>query len=387
MDSDRKYSEEELAYWLGLHALVSPSFKSSMARKLVEAFDGIGAWKAGKYEIIGRNPEGLTAIADAFIERRNKIDPEKLLQQLRATDIEAIPIWDQRYPYLLRECEDAPMVLFVRGELKDNDFRHGVAVVGTRRPTNYGMKNAKDLARGLAQNGAVVTSGLALGIDSLAHWGAIEGGGRTVAVLAHGADLCYPSSNKRLYNQILEGCGVCVSAFFPGTPPDKWQFPARNRIIAGMTKGTVVVEAGESSGALITADFAFRDDRTVMAMPGSVDNPMTEGIMKLFRADKAKAVRNFSDVLDDLNWVKTTHRNVPTVVELFGREKELYTMLSFEPVHFDSLCEQTQMGAGELSATLTMLELAGLVTRHAGDWYSKANVGADLPPNFMPQST
>jgi DNA processing protein len=279
------------------------------------------------------------------------------------------------YPYMLRQIHDPPSVLFVNGNLRESDFHHVIAIVGTRSPSSYGQKLAKDVSRGLAHSGAVIGSGLAIGVDSYAHWGAIEGGGRTIAVVATGPDICYPTSNRRLMKAIVDGHGVILSEYFPGTKPEKWHFPARNRIVSGLAKGIVVVEAGENSGALITARLGFEQNRDVFAFPGRVDSPMSAGTNLLIQKNQAHLVRNFGDVLDALQWVQTSVREVTTVVELFGREKEIYEMLSNEPTHFDVLVERSGMTAGEMSATLTMLELAGVIARHPGDWYSRQDPG------------
>jgi DNA processing protein len=232
---------------------------------------------------------------------------------------------------------------------------------------------AKEISNGLAASGVGVVSGMAVGVDSLAHWAAIEGGGKTVAVLACGVDVCYPSSNKPLYNKLIDGrYGAVVSEFPPGTKPEEWRFPARNRIVAGLSDAVVVIEAGQESGALITASIAFEQSRAVFAVPGRVDNEQSKGCHALIRNGKAHLCESYTDLLRTMEWVAVgTVSGVPTVVELYGRERELYDLISSEPVHFDYLCEKSGMPAPELSATLTMLELAGVVTRHPGDWYSR----------------
>ncbi|HEY9793371.1 MAG TPA: DNA-processing protein DprA [Candidatus Obscuribacterales bacterium] len=372
----RRYTEEELGCWLAFHRMISPTFKTSYAKLLIDRFQDVKeAWHAAPDDIQQRDPNITDAFIKAFIEKRNQIDPDNLITELRRTDVDAIPQADPRYPYLLRELDGAPLILFVRGKLQEMDFSTCVGVVGTRRPSAYGSKIAKEISHDLAENGAVVASGLALGIDSLSHWGAIEGGGRTIAVLAHGPDLCYPSSNKRLYQRILDGHGIGISEFFPGTKPDKWHFPARNRIISGISKAVVVVEAPTESGALITARMAVEQSHDVYCVPGRVDSPTSAGTNDLIRSG-AKLVRNAQDVLDELAWVRTKYREATTVVELYGREKEIYDLLSTEPMHFDVLCEKANMKAGELSSTLTMLELAGLLERHPGDWYSRMQPSA-----------
>jgi DNA processing protein len=251
------------------------------------------------------------------------------------------------------------------------DMSHNVGIVGTRTPTALGQKLAKEISSGLAQSGVTIVSGMALGIDSLAHWGALESKGKTVAVLGSGVDYCYPSSNRHLYQALTEGGnGAVISEFFPGTKPEKWHFPARNRIISGMSQALAVIEAGEISGALITAKMAFEQSREVFAVPGRLNDRMSAGTNDLIAKNMAHLLRSYTDILEDMGWVSTgVSQTVPTIVELYGREREVFELMSLEPVHFDHLAEKTGMNTGELSATLTMLELGGLISRLPGDWY------------------
>jgi DNA processing protein len=233
---------------------------------------------------------------------------------------------------------------------------------------------AKEITRGLAASGVTIVSGMAIGIDSYAHRATLEVGGRTVAVLGCGVDVCYPSSNRPLYELLTSGeHGAVISEYLPGTKPDTWRFPARNRIISGLSHGLVVIEAGQTSGSLITADLAFHGGKQVFALPGRVDAPMSEGTNFLISSNKAQLICRYEEVMNHLEWAHPSQAGAgPPIVELYGREKEVYEMLTNEPVHFDFLCERTGMTAGELSATLTMLELASVVTRHPGDWYSRS---------------
>jgi DNA processing protein len=254
------------------------------------------------------------------------------------------------------------------------ELEPSIGVVGTRTPSNYGDKNAKGFARDLAASGVTIVSGMAVGVDSYAHWGAIEGGGRTVAVVAGGPDHCYPSSNRPLYKRLTEEKDGCViSEYFPGITPDKWHFPQRNRIIAGMTKGVLVIEAGAKSGSLITASLAFDYGTSVYAIPNRIDCPQAIGTHKLISDNKARLVVKPEDILLDLN-IAGHKKAKPSAraIELFGREHEVFELITDDPVHFDKLMETTGMSVGELSSTLTMLELAGVVERLAGDAYIKS---------------
>lgn len=369
-DNEEKISEEELAHWLAFDCLEGIGLG---IRKILLLHDRLRsmktAWNASAevlryvpgfdYELIGR-----------FLEARKHISPSVVLEKLRASGIDAWPLPDPRYPTNLKHIHDPPIVLYVHGKPRPTDFDHDIGIVGTRRPTAYGQKLAKETARGLSDCGATIVSGMAIGSDSLAHWGAIEGSGRTIAVLGCGADVCYPTSNRKLFREILDkDRGLIVSEYFPGTTPESWRFPARNRIIAGLCQGVVVIEGGVQSGSLITAKQAFEQNREVYAFPGRVDSEMSSGTHKLIADQKAQLVTSYKDVLHYMGWVQGSIKTDPTVVELFGREKEIYDLLSGEPVHFDTLSDRTGMPAGELSATLTMLELAGVATRMPGDWY------------------
>lgn len=377
-DNEEKISDEELAHWLAFDCLEGIGLGS---RKILLLFERLRsmrtAWGASP-EVLRYAPGFDHDLIAKFVQARKSIDPAVILAKLKASGIDAWPFPDPRYPIALKHIHDPPIVLYVNGKPRESDFSYDVAVVGTRKPTPYGQKLAKETARGLSDAGATVISGMAIGTDSLAHWGALEGSGRTIAVLGCGPDVCYPSSNRRLFRQILdEDRGVILSEYFPGTTPEPWRFPARNRIISGLSQGVVVIEGGIQSGSLITAKQAFEQNRDVYAFPGRVDSEMSTGTHKLIADNKAQLVTSYKDVLYYLGWVKSgRNKNEVAVVELFGREKEIYDLLSHEPVHFDALCDSTGMQAGEMSATLTMLELAGVATRMPGDMYVRYTPGS-----------
>lgn len=367
-------TDEELKYWLAF-AKSNSGIGGAKMKNLYERFHSLGiAWHASRDElkgIPGLTPEVLQKLDRA----RRDINPDELLEKVRENGVQPIANIDPAYPYRLRHVTDPPPVIFVRGTLPPPaNLNYVCAIVGTRKATSYGMKVAKELARDLVQCGCIVSSGMALGIDSVAHWGAIEGGGSTIAVLGCGPDIVYPPTNKKLYQAIIENNGCILSEHFPGTQPEKYMFPARNRIVSGLSQAIIIVEAPENSGSLITADLGFQFSAEVFVVPGRVDTPTFKGSHKLVVDGKAHLATCAEDVLKEMNWVKVeAPRSVPVVVELYGREKEVYDMLGEEPVHFDLLCERTGMPAGEMSATLTMLELAGIAVRHPGDWYSRVS--------------
>ena len=372
--SDKKLQQEldeELSYWLAFNKISGAGLGIVKTRTLYEHFGSLKEVWSTPVEELKQLTWMSYEMTQAFKEARKNIDPESLLQAVRAAGVRAYHLFDPRFPAQLREMHDPPFVIFAQGNLSLENLPCPVGVVGTRRPSSYGEKLTKEVAKGLAENGATVVSGMAIGIDSLAHWAAIKGGGRTVAVLATGVDICYPSSNKHLYQELIEGEFSCViSEYFPGTTPERWSFPARNRILAGLSEAVAVIEAGDDSGSLITANMAFDMNREVFAMPGRVDSPASTGTNKLIAANKAHLMTSHIDIMEVMKWAKArTGGTVPTMVQLYGRERELYELIAAEPRQFESLAEYTGLSVGELSATLTMLELAGIVIRLPGDWY------------------
>src|SRR6266849_1083120 len=253
------------------------------------------AWQATDLELAAAGLERRTA--DSLRRLRAQTTPENVATRLKKLGIRALTLLDDEYPALLKQVADPPPVLFVRGMLTPEDGR-SVALVGTRRATSYGHLVAQRLARDLAAAGLTVVSGLAKGIDTQAHRAALDAGGRTLAVLGNGLDQVYPPENGGLARQIVDA-GALVSEFAPGVPPDAVNFPRRNRVISGLSIATVIVEAGERSGALITADFALEQGREVMVVPGNINSPMSLGSNELLKQG-ATPVTSAQDILDAL---------------------------------------------------------------------------------------
>jgi len=364
--------KEEFAYWLAFNMLSGTGLGFRKIKLLYDHFQGLqGAWQAPIKEL-NVLPWLNPAIIERFNEQRKTIEPLLLLEKLLASGISAFPYVHEQYPYALRQIHDPPLILFVKGNLSICDFNHAVGIVGTRKPSSYGQKLAKSIAAELAKTGTLVVSGMAFGIDSLAHWGALSAKGKTVAVLGCGVDICYPATNKPLYKAIVEGGGAVVSEYFPGTRPQSWHFPARNRIISGLAPALAVIEAGLESGALITAKLAFEQNREVFAIPGRIDSATSAGTNYLIAKNTAHLFSSAADILEEMNWVsKNQQLGTTAMVTLQGREMEIYELISPEPVHFDYLIEKTGMNTGELSAILTILELAGVISRLPGDWYGR----------------
>lgn len=375
MTEQTVFDQEELSYWLAFSQMRGLKLKYDHFNNILDRFENLtNLWSASKAELLESrlfNQE----ILENFFDQKRKADPEKLLQTVLEKNITALPYSHPNYPLGLRHIHDPPMVLYINGSLMPHQFLSPLAIVGTRKPTTYGRTVAKLFSKELASAGATIISGMAIGIDSLCHWGALEGGGKTVAVLACGVDQCYPSSNRPLFEKLTnEDVGCVVSEYFPGTKPEKWRFPARNRIISGLCEGLLVVEAAESSGALISANLAFGQSRNVYAIPGRINNEMSKGTNDLIYRQVAHLVTTPMQLIEAMNWVVSKKDSKQaSVVELFGREKEVYDFLTDEPVHFDFICSEIGMPAGELSGTLTILELAGIIERHPGEWFSKSS--------------
>jgi DNA processing protein len=283
-----------------------------------------------------------------------------------------VTLEDAEYPRGLKTVSLPPPFLLVRGTLVREDGL-AVAVVGARRATAYGLRTAERLATDLGVRGVTIVSGLARGVDTSAHKGALAGGGRTIAVLGSGVDVIYPPENRRLAEEVARG-GAMVSQFPMRTPPFPQHFPIRNRVIAALTLGTVVVEAAERSGALITARCAGELGREVYAVPGNVSSPASQGANRLIQ-DGAKLVRDWEDVVAE--WPETWRRALKPVATVAAEDRapvrplegRLLALLGDEPVAIDGIIEESRMPAGEVAASLATLELRGLIRRLPGQRY------------------
>ena len=330
---------------------------------LLQAFGSAQAvWEASGSQLVDAGLDRRTA--DAVARLRPRIDPSREIEHLRAVGGEAIARQDPRYPRLLAEIYDPPPVLYVQGELDPPEVPL-LAIVGTRGATSYGKLAAERLAAGVAQAGVTVVSGLAYGIDAAAHRGALEAGGRTIAVLGSGLDRVYPSQHTRLAQQIAKQ-GAVITEFPIGTKPDARNFPQRNRIVAGLAFGTLVVEAGERSGASITAAFAAEQGRDVMAVPGSIYSPASLGTNRLIR-DGAIPITRVEDVLLELEPQRGIRpMAAERIVPADEMERALLEVLGGEPVHIDEVARLASLPMSIVSAGLAIMEIKGLVRQTGG---------------------
>jgi DNA processing protein len=307
---------------------------------------------------------------ESLLRARREIHPAAEWEKVQAAGITALTWDDTDYPVALRTIDAAPPVLYVRGRLTSQD-EWAVALVGTRRASTYGREVAHVLAGELARHGVTIVSGLALGIDTVAHRAALEAGGRTLAVLGSGLDQLYPPQNRGLAAAIAEQ-GAVISDYPLGTRPDANNFPPRNRIISGLSRGVVIVEAGERSGALITARFAGEQGRDVFAVPGSILHPGSAGCNALIQQGAAP-VLSVNDVLEQLNLLQLQERiDARSTVPADPQEQQLLALLSPEPAHIDEIVRRAGLPPAAVSGLLTVMELKGLVRQVAAMTYVRA---------------
>lgn len=353
---DKQNLHEEKLYWIALNLV--RGIGAVRFRNLLDYFgDAKSAWEASQAHLLaaGLSPK----IAQNLAQLRTAVDLSRIQAQLEHLQARALTWEDADYPSRLRQIDQPPPVLYLRGELTPAD-EWAVALVGTRRVTSYGRQVTEHLAAALVQHGITIVSGLARGVDSVAHQAALDAGGRTIAVLGHGIDRIYPPENQRLAERILER-GALISDYPLGTQPEAANFPPRNRIISGLSLAIVVVEAGRQSGALITADFAVEQNREVFAVPGNIFAPQSKGTNWLIQQG-ARPLLAAEDLLDILKLEQITyHREARAVLPANDLEARILDLIRDEPLHVDEISFQAQTPIKEISAALTMMELKGMV--------------------------
>ena len=358
---------DPLAYWVAFNRVrgIGPA----RLRALLDAFGTVEeAWNAP-----------AEALRDAGVDRRSlanllqartELDLDRELQRLRSAGVDTLTWEDSRYPERLKSIGDPPPVLYVRGSLIPEDD-WAVAMVGTRQATTYGREAAHHLASDLARAGVTVVSGLARGIDAEAHRAALDAGGRTIAVLGSGVDVIYPWENHRLAEEVIAR-GALVSEYALGTMPEASNFPPRNRIISGLSRAVAVIEAGERSGALITADFAAEQGRDVFAVPGSIFYRSSQGTNRLIR-DGARPLLSAEDILEELNLsAAVQHAEARSLLPGDPTEALLLEKLGEEPLHVDEVRMATDLPIATVTSALALMELKGLVRQVGGMNYVRA---------------
>ncbi|MCP4666478.1 MAG: DNA-protecting protein DprA [Deltaproteobacteria bacterium] len=363
--------QDETCSWLALYLV--PGLGHAVLRVLLENFGGPEAvFEAGVSELVevgGVREE----IARKIVGKEFSSDPEKELSKVEKAGARIVTYLDPSYPKLLKEIHHPPVLLYVKGkDIPSNQTL--IAVVGSRIATHYGLRAAENIGKGLAQRRVGVVSGLAKGIDSAAHRGCLRGKGFTIAVMGTGIDRVYPPGNKRLLDRVAES-GAVITEFPMGSPPEPKNFPIRNRIISGLSRGVVVVEATKQSGSLITASLALEQGREVFAVPGSIDSFKSRGSHFLIK-EGAKLIENADDILDEFGF----HRGVAQErsglresaeahLEMDGLQKKLYDIICDYPIHIDQIVRKGDMDAGEVSSILMEMELKGLVRQLPGKMF------------------
>ena len=310
--------------------------------------------------------------AEAFITLRNKISPDRVLNEITSRNIKYLTFEDEKYPQMLKNIENPPMILYYKGNLDDCNLNKTLAIVGSRRASYNAKEELNKIIAQLNGTDICIVSGLASGIDTQAHISALENNIKTIGVIASGLDFYYPTSNKYLYEKIENGNGAVISEYFPTFEPLKFRFPQRNRIVSGLSYGTLVAEASLKSGALITANLTLEQGRELMCMPGLISNPNTEGIYKLLK-NGATLVTSAEDILNALNWeIKTEKSSQLKLSDLSENETKIIEALEIEEKGIDELLLLTKMNLEDLLTDLTTMELKGIIKQVSGDRYKKS---------------
>ena len=352
METQRK----DIRYWVGFSFI--PSIGRVRLNRLETYFGNLtDAWQAEPTEL---TRAGLDSkVVRSIISWRPRIDLDAEMEKLEQLGVQVLTWRDAGYPPRLKEIYDYPPLLYVKGSLLLTD-EWCLAVVGTRRATAYGRQVTEEIVSDLARSRITTASGLARGIDSVAHHAALDAGGRSIAVFACGLDTVYPSENTTLARRI-EQQGALVSEYPLGTRPRPEYFPRRNRILSGMSLGVLVVEAGATSGALITANLALEQNREVLAVPGSILSPASQGTNRLIQ-EGARLVRDYRDILEELNLGAVTQQiEMKEILPASDTESALLKQISTEPTHIDEVCRSSGLPVSTVSSTLAMMELKGLV--------------------------
>ncbi len=364
-------------FWIAFSAI--EQLDSTFIQRLYNYFGDIEtAFGAALNDL--KQIEGLSVKkAENFIEKRKSINPDKALEEVEKRGINFLTFDDVNYPYMLSQIYNPPMVLYYKGDLSSCNLEKTVAFVGSRRASFNGREGIKKIINDLSGTDICIVSGLAAGIDSISHESAIANNLKTIGVIASGFDYTYPAANRHLYEQIENGCGAVVTEYYPTFEPIKFRFPQRNRIVTGLSYGTVVGEAALKSGALISANLTLEQGRELMCIPGAINNTNTEGVYKLIK-DGASIVTSGDDILSCLNWEKTVvnpeadnkFKNSPQEnLTLSPVQKLIFDIIGVEPKSFDEIQGLTNLDTESLLTALTIMELEGLAEKTEGDRYKR----------------
>ncbi len=356
---DIQNKNNEIKYLVALSHF--PKFGPARLRKIKNYFSSWEkAFLSNSNELIKAGIE--ENVSYEFCATKEKINPDEIMEKMEKENIKVAVLADEFYPPLLKEIYNPPQLIYYKGELsKDSELN--LAVVGSRKFTSYGQMAVEKIISELANNNLTIVSGLALGIDSLAHDATLKINGRTIAVLGSGLDRqnIYPFSNRYLAEKIINSGGALISEFSPGTPPLKHHFPQRNRLISGISLGVLVIEAGEKSGALITANFALEQNREVFAVPGNIFSQVSAGTNNLIKKG-AHVVINASDILESFNLaqISSVIENKKVLPET-EEEKLILKHLNREPLHINDIVRAANLDTSVINSTLTIMEMKGIV--------------------------
>ncbi|MFI3300233.1 MAG: DNA-processing protein DprA [Candidatus Gastranaerophilales bacterium] len=357
------------SYWIAFSAI--EQIDSTFVQRLYNYFGDIElAFKATKNEL--SNIEGLSIRkVEKFLELRDKIDIEKTVQEVVNRGIKYLTFEDENYPTMLKQISNPPIVLYYKGDLFSCNLNKTLAVVGSRRASSYAKEALTKILTPLSGTDICIVSGLASGIDTTAHVSALENNLKTIGVIASGFDFTYPTSNKNLYERIINGGGAIVSEYYPTFQPLQFRFPQRNRIVSGLSYGSLVAEASLKSGALITSNLTLEQGRELMCIPGLITNPNTQGIYKLLK-NGATLITCADDILEALNWeIKIEQQILFNAPDLGDDENKIYLSLEIEEKSFEELLTQTHISVDDLLMHLTTMELKGIIKQTDGDRYKR----------------
>lgn len=363
---------EEREYWIYWQLLLPGS-----GRKIWDLVHHFGspklAWDSTESDL-SEMPFLGTNGAKKLAKRKKSLQIAKVAEYLKKINCRVLTFADYDYPTSLKKIYDPPPAIFVRGNISF-EGKPTLAIVGSRNPSPYGLAVAESFSSELAALGCSIISGMARGIDSAAHLGALKSNGTTVAVLGCGPDVAYPKENVRLMNQIIEK-GAVITEFPPGTAPEPWHFPCRNRIISGLSDGVLVIEAAEKSGSLITADFALEQGREVMAIPGNINNKKSVGTNKLIRQG-ASLITSPQDIIEELGLGEInliSQKNSLETQHLTVSEKKIFDVLSHSPMSIEQILNASSLAPQEVGAVLTLLEIKSLIRVLPGKLYVTAGL-------------
>lgn len=351
-----------------------PGISNTLLRRLVEHFHSPAeALHAPPSQLI--KVEGVKKeLASAIAHYHNGSDYVKeQLKRINLVHGSIVTIWDENYPSLLKEIFDAPVMLYVRGQIAASD-NYSIAIVGTRKPTPLGVSLAERFAKELAEMGITIVSGMARGIDTRAHQGALKGAGRTIAVVGGAVDKIYPRENETLAEKIAQH-GAVISEMRMGAKAELWSFPKRNRIISGLSLGTLIIESDENGGAMITATTTLDQNRELFCIPGNIMEKKSAGTNKLIKLGQAKLVQCVDDIVQELEQSLRPilklkpHKHEAPQLTIF--EQKIFDVLSYEPVHIDTISERTELSTSDTLVSLLSLEFKGIVRQLAGKMFVK----------------